>query len=107
MANRDVEGVRIGLSGMLGGGSMSHTEELKKGRIPLQTLRADIDFAIDEAQLPLGKIGVKTWIYRGEVFSADRGAGTAAPAESGAPRSHGTTSTRPPRRAPSGHAPRS
>ncbi|HVV38863.1 MAG TPA: 30S ribosomal protein S3 [Candidatus Paceibacterota bacterium] len=69
MANRDVKGVRIGLSGMLGGGSMSRTEELKKGRIPLQTFRSDIDFAKERANLPLGVIGIKVWIYRGEVFA--------------------------------------
>jgi len=69
MANRDVKGVRIGLSGMLGGGSMSSTEELKKGRIPLQTFRSDIDFAKERANLPLGVIGIKVWIYRGEVFA--------------------------------------
>jgi small subunit ribosomal protein S3 len=73
IANRDVKGVRIALSGMLGAASMSRKEELKKGRIPLQTLRSDIDYAQDEASLPLGKIGVKVWIYRGDVF-ADRGA---------------------------------
>jgi small subunit ribosomal protein S3 len=71
MANRDVKGVRIGLSGMLGGGSMSRTEELKKGRIPLQTFRSDIDFAKERANLPLGVIGIKVWIYRGEVFEAE------------------------------------
>ncbi|HVV15148.1 MAG TPA: 30S ribosomal protein S3 [Candidatus Paceibacterota bacterium] len=70
MANRDVKGVRIGVSGMLGGGSMSRTEELKKGRIPLQTFRSDIDYAKERANLPLGVIGVKVWIYRGEVFAA-------------------------------------
>lgn len=68
MANRDVQGVKISVSGMLGAASMSRTEELKKGRIPLQTFRADIDFAHDEAKLPLGTIGIKVWIYRGEVF---------------------------------------
>ncbi len=73
MANRDVKGVRIALSGMLGAASMSRKEELKKGRIPLQTLRADIDYAQDEAHLPLGKIGVKVWIYRGDVFSERQG----------------------------------
>lgn len=70
MANRDVKGVRIGLSGMLGGGSMSRTEELKKGRIPLQTFRSDIDFARERANLPLGVIGIKVWIYKGEIFAA-------------------------------------
>lgn len=82
MANRDVEGVRIILSGRLGGADMARKEELKKGRIPLQTLRADIDFARERANLPYGVIGVKVWIYRGEVF-ADRKSGadeqTAAP----------------------------
>ena len=68
MANRDVKGVRIALSGMLGAGSMSRKEELKKGRIPLQTFRADIDYAQEEAHLPLGKIGVKVWVYRGDVM---------------------------------------
>lgn len=73
MANRDVKGVRIGLAGMLGGGSMSRREELKKGRIPLQTFRSDIDFAKERANLPLGVIGVKVWIYRGEVFADTAG----------------------------------
>ncbi len=68
IANRDVKGVRIAVSGMLGAASMSRKEELKKGRIPLQTLRADIDYAQEEANLPLGKIGIKVWIYRGDVF---------------------------------------
>lgn len=74
MANRDVEGVRVILSGRLGGADMARKEELKKGRVPLQTLRADIDFARVEANLPYGVIGIKVWIYRGEVF-ADRKAG--------------------------------
>ncbi len=69
MANRDVKGVRIALSGMLGGGSMSRKEHLMKGRVPLQTLRSDIDYAKETARLPLGAIGVKVWIYRGEVFA--------------------------------------
>ena len=71
MANRDVEGVRLIVSGRLGGADMARKEELKKGRVPLQTLRADIDFARVEANLPYGVIGIKVWIYRGEVF-ADR-----------------------------------
>lgn len=77
MANRDVVGVRIILAGRLGGADMARREELKKGRIPLQTLRADIDFARVTARLPYGAIGIKVWIYRGEVF-ADRKAGGAA-----------------------------
>ena len=72
MANRDVEGVRVALAGRLGGADMSRDEELKKGRIPLQTFRADIDFARDKAHLPYGDLGVKVWIYRGEVFSENQ-----------------------------------
>jgi small subunit ribosomal protein S3 len=68
MANRDVQGVRIIMSGRLGGADMARREELKKGRIPLQTLRADIDFARERANLPYGVIGIKVWIYRGDVF---------------------------------------
>ncbi|QQG38156.1 MAG: 30S ribosomal protein S3 [Candidatus Kaiserbacteria bacterium] len=69
MANRDVQGVRIGISGRLGGAEMSRQEEIKRGRVPLQTLRADIDFAREEAYLPYGVIGIKVWIYRGEIFA--------------------------------------
>ena len=75
MANRDVEGVRIIVAGRLGGADMARREELKKGRVPLQTLRADIDFARVRANLPYGVIGIKVWIYRGDVF-ADRKANT-------------------------------
>ncbi len=73
MASRDVEGVRVILSGRLGGADMARKEEQKKGRIPLQTLRADIDFARERANLPYGVIGVKVWIYRGDVFADRKG----------------------------------
>lgn len=66
MANRDVEGVRITLSGRLGGADMARKEELKKGQVPLQTLRANIDFARVTARLPYGAVGIKVWIYRGK-----------------------------------------
>lgn len=71
MANRDVEGVRISIGGRLGGADMSRREEIKRGRIPLQTFRADIDFAREKAYLPYGVIGIKVWIYRGEVFEGE------------------------------------
>lgn len=101
MANRDVQGVRIMMSGRLGGADMSRTEELKKGRIPLQTLRADIDFARVRANLPYGVIGIKVWIYRGDVFE-DRKAGqtpaekreASARPDARAPRASRPTSTR-------------
>jgi len=69
MANRDVKGVRVYLGGRLGGAEMARTEDLKKGRIPLQTLRADIDFARERAHMTYGDIGIKVWVYKGEVFS--------------------------------------
>lgn len=69
MANRDVQGVRIYLGGRLGGAEIARSEYLKKGRIPLQTLRADIDFSRYEAKMTYGNIGIKTWIYRGDVFN--------------------------------------
>ncbi|MBI2610724.1 30S ribosomal protein S3 [Candidatus Kaiserbacteria bacterium] len=69
MANRDVQGVRIAISGRLGGAEMSRSEEIKRGRVPLQTLRADVDFAREVAYLPYGVIGIKVWIYRGEIFA--------------------------------------
>jgi len=71
MANKSVEGVKITLSGRLGGAEMGRKEIIKDGRIPLQTLRADIDFAREKAFLPYGVIGVKVWIYRGEIFDKD------------------------------------
>lgn len=71
-ANRDVKGVKITLSGIMGGSNMARVETKKVGRIPLQTLRADIDYAFYEAHLPLGKIGIKVWIYKGDVFAKQK-----------------------------------
>lgn len=73
MANRDVKGVRVICAGRLGGAEMARKEETKKGRIPLQTLRADIDFAREKAILPYGTIGIKVWIYRGDIFANRKG----------------------------------
>ncbi len=72
MANRDVKGVKVYLGGRLGGAEMARTEELKKGRIPLQTLRADIDYARERAHMSYGDIGIKIWIYKGEVFEKEK-----------------------------------
>lgn len=68
MANRDVKGVRIRVAGRLGGADMARSEEVRKGRVPLQTLRSDIDYASEYAMIPQGKLGIKVWIYRGEIF---------------------------------------
>lgn len=62
------EGIKIMTAGRLGGAEMARTEQYKEGRIPLHTFRADIDYAISEAQTTYGKIGVKVWICRGEVY---------------------------------------
>jgi small subunit ribosomal protein S3 len=72
MANKDVQGIRIRLGGRLGGAEIARSEELKKGRIPLQTLRADIDFAREKAHMTYGDIGIKVWIYKGEIFKKDQ-----------------------------------
>ncbi len=62
------EGIKIMCAGRLGGAEMARTEQYKEGRVPLHTFRADIDYAITEAQTSYGKIGVKVWICRGEVY---------------------------------------
>lgn len=62
------QGIKVKASGRLGGAEMARSEQYKEGRIPLHTLRADIDYAIGEAQTVYGKIGIKVWIFKGEVF---------------------------------------
>lgn len=72
MANRDVQGVRIRVAGRLGGADMARTEQVKQGRVPLQTFRSDIDFAESRAMIAQGALGIKVWIYRGEIFEDDK-----------------------------------
>lgn len=62
------EGIRVEVAGRLGGAEMSRTIHMREGRVPRQTLRADIDYAVTEATTTYGKIGVKVWIYKGEVL---------------------------------------
>ena len=62
------EGIRVEVAGRLGGAEMSRTIHMREGRVPRQTLRADIDYANVEASTTYGNIGVKVWIYKGEVF---------------------------------------
>lgn len=71
MQNRNVKGAKIEVGGRLGGSDMARTEKVLKGNIPLQTLRADIDFARERALMTYGIIGIKVWIYKGEVFEKD------------------------------------
>ena len=66
MANKEVEGAKVEISGRLGGAEIGRREVLKKGRLPLQTIRSDIDYAQAEAQTTYGTIGVKIWMYKGE-----------------------------------------
>jgi small subunit ribosomal protein S3 len=68
-ANKDVLGVKITLGGRLGGADMARVESLKKGNIPLQTLRADIDYMREKAHMTYGVIGIKVWIYKGNIFA--------------------------------------
>lgn len=71
IASKEVKGAKIKLSGRLGGAEMARREDLKKGQIPLQTLRADIDFAREKAHMTYGDIGIKVWIYKGLIFNKD------------------------------------
>lgn len=68
MTHKEVKGVKVMLSGRLDGAEMSRTEWQKRGRIPLQTLRANVDYALVEALTTYGVIGIKVWIYKGDVF---------------------------------------
>lgn len=62
------EGIKVSCSGRLGGAEMARSEHFKEGRTPLHTFRADIDYAVSEAQTTYGKIGIKVWICLGEVY---------------------------------------
>ena len=67
-----VKGIKTQVSGRLGGAEIARSEQYREGTIPLQTLRADIDYGFAEADTTYGKIGVKVWIYKGEVLSDNR-----------------------------------
>jgi len=62
------EGIKVSVSGRLGGAEMARTEFYKEGRIPLHTFRADIDYALSEAHTTYGRIGIKVWICKGEIY---------------------------------------
>ena len=68
MAQKGIEGARVGLSGRLNGVEIARREWLKKGRLPRQTIRADIDYAQNRAYCTYGVVGIKVWIYKGEKF---------------------------------------
>ncbi|AEJ44920.1 30S ribosomal protein S3 [Alicyclobacillus acidocaldarius] len=75
------KGVRVQVSGRLGGAEIARTEGYVEGTVPLQTLRADIDYALAEAHTTYGRIGVKVWIYRGEVLPKRKNAQAEAASE--------------------------
>ncbi len=82
------QGIKIGISGRLNGAEMARTQQYKEGRIPLHTFRADVDYALSEAQTVYGKIGIKVWIFREEVYakrdlSVNMGLGTTKRQERG------------------------
>jgi small subunit ribosomal protein S3 len=62
------QGIKIKISGRLGGAEIARSESSMEGRVPLHTMRADIDYALTEAQTVYGKIGIKVWIFRGEIY---------------------------------------
>jgi small subunit ribosomal protein S3 len=81
-------GIKVRVAGRLNGAEIARTEQYREGRIPLHTLRADIDYGLAEAKTTYGVIGVKVWIFKGEVFSAQEqppeateGQAAAAPAD--------------------------
>src|SRR5262249_7383362 len=67
------KGIRVQCSGRLGGAEMSRSEFYREGRVPLHTLRADIDYGFYEARTTFGRIGVKVWIYKGEAPTSPAG----------------------------------
>jgi len=70
--NSGVKGIRVSCSGRLNGAEMSRTEMYKQGKVPLQTLRADIDYGFAEALTTYGLIGVKVWIYKGDILGRSK-----------------------------------
>ena len=98
MRSPNVKGIRVQCSGRLGGAEMSRSEFYREGRVPLHTLRADIDYGFFEARTTFGRIGVKVWIYKGDVVGGKPRAASPRRAARGARRPRRER----PRRAPFG-----
>ncbi len=100
---RGAQGVKIKVSGRLGGSDMSRNDQERQGRVPLHTLRADVDYGTAEARTKLGRIGVKAWIYKGDIIferqtparpgESEEGETTQAPAENAASEAPATQAT--------------
>ena len=95
-------GIRVQCSGRLGGAEMSRSEFYREGRVPLHTLRADIDYGLYEAKTTFGRIGVKVWIYKGDIVGGKRELTAAVPAGADRPRRERPSGTRPRRSGASG-----
>ncbi len=80
MQSRDVKGMKVLLSGRLGGSEIARRETLKQGALPLQTLRAEIDYGRGTAFTTYGTIGIKVWVYKGEIFETKKTDDTRTPA---------------------------
>ena len=91
-------GIKVSVSGRLGGAEIARTEWSKEGRIPLQTIRADIDFGFAEADTIMGIIGVKVWIFKGEILPGETADQNIKPKTSAAELSAATGTGRPPRK---------
>ena len=102
MRQPNVKGIRVQCSGRLGGAEMSRSEFYREGRVPLHTLRADIDYGLYEAKTTFGRIGVKVWIYKGDVVGGKRELAAAVPANAERPRRERPSGTRPRRSGSSG-----
>src|SRR6202790_5867583 len=96
------KGIRVQCSGRLGGAEMSRSEFYREGRVPLHTLRADIDYGFYEARTTFGRIGVKVWIYKGDIVGGKRELTAAAPAGAEGPPRERPSGTRPRRSGASG-----
>jgi small subunit ribosomal protein S3 len=83
------KGVKVQVSGRLGGAEMSRSEQYREGRVPLHTLRANIDYGFYEARTTFGRIGVKVWVYKGDVTSLSAARARAAAAEQRRPSTGG------------------
>ena len=91
------QGIRVQCGGRLGGAEMSRSEFYREGRVPLHTLRADIDYGFAEAHTTFGRLGVKTWIYKGEVIESRAERAAAALAAAKAPKPSRSRAPRAPR----------
>jgi small subunit ribosomal protein S3 len=96
------KGIKVQVSGRLGGAEMSRSEQYREGRVPLHTLRANIDYGVYEARTTCGRIGVKVWIYKGDIVGGKRELAAAAPAGAERPRRERPSGARPRRSGASG-----